>query len=303
MRYLMRLFHKKGFTLTELIIVIAIIGVLMLSLVTFSAPVRLMVKGTDAKAECLTINNTIGNYLEHTLAYADDIRVYAGVDIAAALTTINTDYAAVQSSRPATANNRSGMIIFHYVKNDDKFKSGYRVYEILSKDPDGKQLALTSRTSEGVTVYDISDTKKLYFEDFYGSYSFFLEADTDISHNSARNRDYLKFFLRSYYFDGTYTNTDGSEMYFMPGDATSHYQHVADVNAGVAEASQTEDKLTKYLDASSGQEDIFFALENSRVDGHHYEYNLGYTDSVGAVHYGEDVVIIYNIKKYKYSSS
>lgn len=302
MRYLMRLFHKKGFTLTELIIVIAIVGILMLSLVTFSAPVRLMVKGTDAKAECLTINNTVGNYLEHTLAYADDIRIYAGVDLATALTTINTAYSSVQSSRPSTANNRSGMIVFHYVAHDDKFKSGYRVYELLSKDTDGKQLSLTSRTVDGSTVYDISDSKSLYFEDFYGSYSFFLEADSNISHNSARNKDYLKLFMRSYYFDGSYTNSDGSDMYFRPGDATTHYQHVADVNNGVEESSVTEDKLTKYLDASSGQEDIFFALENSGVDGAHYEYNLGYTDDAGGVHYGDDVVIIYNIKKYTYSS-
>lgn|GEM_PF-3578854 len=308
MKYLTRLFHKKGFTLTELIIVIAIVGILMLSLVTFSGPVRLMVQGTDAKSECITINNTIGQYLEHTLAYANDIRIYSGVTIAgSALAEINKDYKAVQDTYK-TANDRSGMIIFHYVRNTDKLKSGYRIYELLSKDSDGKTLAPTARTianddGSSDTVYDISDNKLLFYNDFYGPYCFFLEADSSPTSNVARDNMHLKATLRSYYFDGSSKFSDGTDMYIKTGDFKSHYHHVADVANNVT--PPTEDLTERFLGASCGQEGIFFSLENSKSPVANIiptNFHLGFTDSGGTTTYGDDVVIIYNIRKYTFSS-
>lgn len=299
MRYLTRLFHKKGFTLTELIIVMAIISVMMLSVVLFSGPVRLMVKSTDAKAETLTISNTIGDYLEHTLAYADDIRIYAGVDLKdtdGALQAINTDYGKMIASdgKHATANDRSGMIVFSFEEKDDPLYSGHRIYELLAKDTDGKKLELinTEDPDSGLTVNKVSNAKQLFLSDFYGRYSFFLEADEGAHMNSVKGKQYLGFTVRSYYFDGSISGTDDKPVHFKKDTAKAYYQNT----------DPTVNTLTDYDYFYTGEEQIFFCLENSSTSGANYEYHRGYTkDESTPTVYGSDVVILYNVRTYSYS--
>ncbi len=333
MKYLTRLFHKKGFTLTELIIVIAIIGLLMLSLVTFSAPVRLMVTGTDARAETLSIANTIGNYLEHTLAYADDVRVYAGVDISngsAALAAINDVYDKMQDAHDGS-NDRTGMIVFHYVLDqNDPLRSGHRVYELSASDTDGKQLVVNKVTESTTgTEYQVIDDKKLlYFPDFYGKYCFFLEADNDqavnktLHYNNIKRKSFMKFNIKAYYFDGSLTKADNSAIYLDEITAKSHYEyqgdpHVEDGVNGLKAQFETDNVTIKKIEntpglkaACTGTENVFFGLENfklcdppEKVDQPPF-YNLGYTNPTTAVtSYGTDVVILYNIHTYTHDFS
>ena len=77
---LLKLFRKgkyrKGFTLTELIVVIAIIAFIMAAVVAFAGPIRTMVRNTNAKSDANTINKIIGDYIENRIAFANYVQVF-----------------------------------------------------------------------------------------------------------------------------------------------------------------------------------------------------------------------------------
>ena len=67
---------RKGFTLVELVVVMAIIAILMISVVAFAQPIRAMMSNTNAQNDAIIINNGIGNYIERRLAFANDIKIF-----------------------------------------------------------------------------------------------------------------------------------------------------------------------------------------------------------------------------------
>ena len=91
-KFFSRLKRRKGFTLTEMIVVTAIIGIIMASVVAFSGPMRDSIKNTEAKADALTINEVLGNYLEHNLAYACKIDAFVGYTYENNVTVIRDAY-------------------------------------------------------------------------------------------------------------------------------------------------------------------------------------------------------------------
>lgn len=292
MRYLMKLRHKKGFTLTELIVVCAIIGILMASLAAFSGPVRIMIKGVDAKSECLTITNTIGNYLEHMLAYADDIKIYAGVNLTAHNSTLDDAFRSMQAKHPGT-NDQVRALVFHFEESADPLQNGHHVYELKGKQGVSKK--------ENATGFPTALAKSdcLYYEDFYGSYSFFLGVNNGGERNPTRQKYYLKFDVRSYNFNGGDKDEHGNDRHISAGDCASYYKHLY--------ASATADKMEDYIGSKSAFEKVFFPLENIKFkDSVSFGafYQLGATPSGGTTPtFGDDVVIIYNIKKASYKSS
>ena len=81
MKKLMKLRNKKGFTLVELIIVIAIIAILLACVAAFAGPVQKIVKSSAASADALQVNKIIGDYIENRLAYASYIDVHVGKNV------------------------------------------------------------------------------------------------------------------------------------------------------------------------------------------------------------------------------
>ena len=77
---LRRVKSRKGFTLTELIVVVAIVALLMICVTAFVGPINTMVKNTTADADAITINEIAGDYIERRLAYADCIQIYLGAN-------------------------------------------------------------------------------------------------------------------------------------------------------------------------------------------------------------------------------
>lgn len=68
----------KGFTLLELIIVMAIFSLLMVGAMSLIGPVSKIHKHTNAIEKTYSYVDTIQNYLQDSLEYADDIWVYQG---------------------------------------------------------------------------------------------------------------------------------------------------------------------------------------------------------------------------------
>lgn len=290
LRYLMKLRHKKGFTLTELIVVCAIIGILMVSLAAFSAPVRMMIKGVDAKSDCLTINKTIGDYLEHMLAYANDITIFAGVDISESNTyaAINKAFTDMQGTYDlADGKDRCAALIFRYDSQSDVLKSGHRIYEISGRKSGSgavKKNIPTSLTSDNL----------LFYGDFYGPYSYFLAADAGNVKNSTRQQNYLKLTVKSYYFDGSDVDDSGDARYIAEDDIESYYIH--------QDTNSWPDEMAKKNNSASGTEEVFFPLQNISW-GSDITYSRGYNNGAGTTTYGDDVVIIYNVRTLKFTSS
>lgn len=287
MRYLMKLRHKKGFTLTELIVVCAIIGILMVSLAAFSAPVRMMIKGVDAKSECLTISKTMGDYLEHMLAYANDVRIYAGVDISESgtLVEINKAFKSVQETwNMSDGKDRSAALIFHFETESDELKSTQRIYEISGR---------KSGSGSGVTAIPtaLTNSNLLFYKDFYGPYSYFLAVDSGKSDNAMRQQSYLKLVLKAYYFDGT--DMDGSSAkHISTDDIESYYKHLGD--------NTVTDKMEAYNTSLSAKEEVFFPLQNIKwTDSANYIRG----DDSTSIKCGDDIVILYNVRTLNFKSS
>ena len=73
LKYFLKLRRKKGFTLVELIVVVALLAIMMASIAALSGPIRKMVNRTAASADSVAANATIANYIENRLAFAANI--------------------------------------------------------------------------------------------------------------------------------------------------------------------------------------------------------------------------------------
>lgn len=301
MQYLRRLKRKKGFTITELIVVVALVGIMMATLTAFSGPVRDMVGNTRAKNDALKINNIIGNYLEHNLSYASQVTICAGWDLIQNNAALKTKFEALKSTW-TTANDRPAAIIIHFEKDDDTpLRNTFRLYEYSGSSafPD-----TTTTDAEGNTYMVMDEDNLVFHKDFYADYSFVITADDIIFHNSFREKGYAKLEVQAYNFDGSVLKSPGVEATLEAGDTKTHYMNIDGV-AGPGGTVQ-QDILTSshYLTAGIGNENVFFPLQNINVSGTKYEYFRGYEDpTTHVVSYGDDIVIFYNIRTYTYGKS
>lgn len=213
MNYLRKLKNKKGFTLVELIVVIALIAIIVVCMVAFSNPVNSIVRGTKAKSDAITINKIIGDYMERRLSFADQIWIYTEAD---ATNNGNVENAGAATTLSNIANGTiknyaskgvAGALVLRYVPDTvDPIKSTYKLYDIQI-------------TSSGC-VWPSTEAQwaacAVFSDDFYNGYEFFLNLDKEFIENRAdhgatynknKNKLYMGLELTSYDFTYDYWDT------------------------------------------------------------------------------------------------
>lgn len=199
---LQKLHAKKGFTLTELIIVIAILAVMMAAVAAFSQPVQRMVKATAVTADAITANEIIGEYIQGRLAYSDFLFIHYAVDsptIGSTPNIIDTMTAVKTRLADAKTGGKAGVLIFRYAANaNEPEKSGYMLYDFPI-------LGTTGYANFLDGTGDLKDAYKVYNDDFYGSTQriIYLPHRTP-KVNSVRGEVFLSFEILSYMGDPGY---------------------------------------------------------------------------------------------------
>ena len=236
---LLKLFRRrrsrKGFTLVELIVVIAIIAILMACVVAFAQPIRSMMSDTNARSDAITINNGLGNYIERRLAFANEINLFVG-DIYYSTDQV-TAYKNMYDKHHST-NDSPRMMVFEY----DAVKGNFKVYD----------LAITSDTMPPMAMA-LTKANLIYSDDYYGPYSYFITCD-DIAPqaNPMKQKAYLNFRIDSYHFGDS-----GKQI--TQTDVTHYYKYINDNKAG-------DNPLDQYAFFRSGSENVSFGLENIKVE-------------------------------------
>lgn len=312
MNKIRRLKYKKGFTLSELIIVMAIIGILLAAVAAFADPVRAVVGRTNATSETINITKIMGDYIERRLSFAKSVTIFTNVTAGAVDTNINDAYSKYKDfvTKDTSGKTKCGMLVFKYIdKNSDAIFSPpeearnatYRLYDDV----------ISGTTSYG------APQNPVYSNDFYGKYSYFItvepymiekrDADDNIvpgeyvesvKVNSARKKTYLDFSIRAYdgFDDIEYLDSAVLGKYF--GELRKPSVAPATPDNGI-------DKLAKYRTTT---ENISFGLENVIVTPKKVKDDAGkeiYAAAQGDVTYGtpaastgSDIVIFYCVKDY-----
>ena len=66
----------KGFTLIELIIVMAIFSILLMAVISIAQPVSKIFRHADSSEKAYSYSNNIQIYLQNQLEYADNVVIY-----------------------------------------------------------------------------------------------------------------------------------------------------------------------------------------------------------------------------------
>lgn len=75
---------KKGFTLVELMVVMAIMSILLVAVMSMTTPVSRIYKRTNVSENVYSAADNITNYLQRTLEYADNVWVFDSTEAEAA---------------------------------------------------------------------------------------------------------------------------------------------------------------------------------------------------------------------------
>lgn len=296
----------KGFTLTELIVVSAIMVLLMACVVAFAGPVRMMIGNTTAKDDALTINKIIGDYIERKLAYANYIDIYVGYPYDTSDTKLKDSFDTVKARKGLTGqDNKPGMLIFRYADDaTDPLKSTFKVYDIPI-------------TSASATMpSSITADNVVFIDEFYNGYEYFITTDdTSIQANSLRKHAYLNFRVDSFNFKDEYTKgfKDEDTVGVSGKVITDYYAYIDGGSTGT-------NPFQRFTEERTGSEVVSFTLENIPVDTHTVDDdgdgvfdrveattpNVSITrgKTVGAsTTYSTDMIVFYNIRKFDVKTS
>lgn len=270
MKKIMKLRNKKGFTLVELIIVIAIIAILMACVAAFSGPVQKIVKSSSASADALQVNKIIGDYIENRLAYAS----YIDVHIAKNANTIQSDptvvggttgFTAIQNKlNNDNANNKAkgGMLIFHYEADTvEPFKSTYKLYDI----PIGKTGSYSATAFTGTNL-----NGAVFADGFYLNNSqLLILPETSVVPNRTRNTLLMRLDIYPYSFDTDYYDAAApdSDNVYIKNDTLSDYYQAFDNAESAAPgtgkaAAETAVLSTLSVKKTGTSEGVAFQLRN-----------------------------------------
>lgn len=322
MKKLMKLRHKKGFTLTELIIVVAIIAILMTCVAAFAGPVQQIVKSSAASADALQVNKIIGDYIENRLSYASYIDVHIAKDVE----NISSDNEVVGGSTGFTAivnklnsatenaNNKGkgGMLIFHYEPDaDEPFNSSYEVYDIPIAKTSTNINSLLFTGSAKNTRRELNGA--VFSDEFYLNDSqIIILPELSVVPNQMRNTLLMRLDIRGYSFDDDYyspTALDADNIYIKQSilsDYYSAYNTAENAAPGTGKTAAETAVLNALSVKKTGTtEGIAFQLRNTNR-GKAIEYNSNGTVKTNEweVHgqdggkHGQDIVIFYYIPVY-----
>lgn len=302
---LRRVKSRKGFTLTELIVVVAIVALLMICVTAFVGPINTMVKNTTADADAITINEIAGDYIERRLAYADCIQIYLGAN---ADTTnygpLSNAYTAIQGYRGT--NDTTGMLVFKLVENtSDATENTYRLYDVPIK-ATGTSYISSYESSTGT----ILPKNPVFTDDYYGRYKHLFLLNPDgynngnftVAVNIVKGKAYLNFDIYSYDFG---ENTAAHIEAKGGSDSTleQFYQHIEDPllnpNDGISDLLLDR---TAYEHVSFELQNIGIATvtETETINGITVNKEVGKPKLVNVEYVGggDDIVIFYNVKDY-----
>lgn len=304
LKKLQKLHAKKGFTLTELIIVVAILAVLMAAVAAFSYPVQKMVKATAMTADAINVNEIVGEYIQGRLAYSDFLYIHYAVNsptISAQpniTDTMNAVQAKLNQSFADTGNyGKAGVLVFRYTANtNEPEKSSYMLYDF--------PIAIgTSYTTFLNGTGDLADSGKVYDDAFYGSTQRIIYLAHQLPKtNSVRGEVFLNFEIMSYAGDHDYMvyNADG----VTPNDTQSTYITSSALSTIYQNAEATPPTTTmldrlnmiKKGDANTSS----FVLQNFTADTLKQPANfMMYPDKDTAITgTGSDIMIFYHIPSF-----
>ena len=310
---------NKGFTLTELIVVVAVVALLMGCVVAFAGPIRTAVKGSTAKADCLTINDLLSSYIQRKLAYANDVHVFVGHNYSTTGKIKNALLGDGSSGAQCFAryanltkiDNHPGIMIMHYSEDkNDPLKHTYKLYDYTI--PKG----LTSMPVESSII---NDNNLVYIDEFYGGYEFFMTFDgpagdpddaVDMASvaNTQTERAYFNMHIDSFNITGDYTNSSFTD------------KDIIDYFSKYKSDGKFESEMDKYVNERVAVDNVSFNLENIKVDVEYKQvdengdgkpdvmrafptvnsFNIDRGNESGS--YDTDIIIFYNVRIYDIKS-
>ncbi len=281
-----RLRRKKGFTLTELIVVIAIIGLLMACVAAFAQPVRSTVTGVRNNSDTLKISEIIGNYLERRVAYADMIDAYVGYSLSSSdvesgfKQLVNTSEA--NTIKPDSLYTK-GMLVFRFEESadGDEFNT-FRLYDVPIHD-----------TDTGVPS-DLS-SYSVFNDDFYSGYQFFITTNEKMgidghfgNVNNLTHNAFFTFSILGYSFKNSSTAITSDFI-------TDYYDYIT--NGG------DSDPINQLISARTALEEVSFIFENIRImpaaNGIYNNYVDTNRIDIKRKTDSTDVAIFYAIRNYR----
>ena len=214
LNYFLRLRRKKGFTLVELIIVVAILAVLMASVVALSGPIRKMVSRTAASSDAIAANSTMANYIENRLAFAANIEILCAYDATdASAIGINDAFTNMKSKLDVDADgvvddtlDKAGVLIFRYVEDTEYAEeSHYEMYDVSIRDTDHPNYVCSSYYNAAIAssggVNSLRSDAAVFADCFYDYSRNLFIAPTEYTTNSVRNNVYMTVEVVPYNFD------------------------------------------------------------------------------------------------------
>lgn len=323
LNYFLRLRRRKGFTLVELIIVIAILAVLMACMTALSGPIRKMVSRTSASADAIAANVTMANYIENRLGFAANIEVLCAINATdASGTSVNTAFNNMKTKLTASADpqDKAGVLIFRYVEDTTLVSdSHYEMFDVPITTTSTSYFDAAIASVGGAN--EIKPSTAVFDECFYEYSRNLFIAPTEITTNKVRGNYYMSFEIIPYNFDDDMLVHDASgaidttvNQYLSPTTIPSYYNYK--YNQDAEKASGGDPATFIWTDETCGLSalDLFrsgtketstfelqnimapTAAEDPAVLTNRFKVTNG--GSAGIAHAGTDILIFYYIPHY-----
>lgn len=301
-KYFSKLRRRKGFTLTEMIVVTAIIGLIMASVVAFSGPMRDSIKNTEARSNALTINQVLGDYIERNLAYAEKVDIFSGYDYDPTNADISKAFDDIYMSKAASVDNNTRLLVCHFVSpNPTEGRKGtMRIYDYKLTSTDSSLPSLDTLDPTLANPATTNPDYKVFIDEFYNGYQYFVSCDDLSPFANARTKKASVSMRIDSYNCGTDSDITDAMVY-------DYYKYIDPTDSSV-----TEDPFAKDLNLAFdkiGSESVNFTFENIRVETETVDvgtpgspvYQIQSKVGNETIHRrtdGKDLVILYNVTRY-----
>lgn len=196
----------KGFTLVELIVVIAVFGILLAAALSLLGPVNKVFKSTVSYADGSAMVDNVSKYVEDNIRYSNRLRVYDSISLADESVFVNKY--------------TKELVTDFYLKSDQKVSQiipDEKVYvmkidnpEIARADLEGETLSKSYLSTGRISlwVYDVANEKWIASD---GT----LSSSVVINKTSAVNPEFYNQYLFTTTLEEGYSNTakDVSNLY------------------------------------------------------------------------------------------